>query len=437
VTGLSPRQVSYETWLNHLPPNQVLRFKDIFEIRKRPNGSSSPQVLSLTNKGIIERDISNNEGQLAESYDNYQVVEIGDFVLNPMDLLSGWVARSSFDGVISNAYFVFRLRSGSRPISSNPVFYELLLQSYYKNGILEPFGKGVGRPENGGGRWTLNSETLSTIPFPSFPLVRQDAIVEFLDRELAQIDHLITKELRLVDVLSDFWFASIRFAVTGGLQSQVPKKPSRLAWLGEIPEDWEISKISRSWQITSGKMLNQSAEQVGIALPYLTTASIQDDGLNLNEPNEMHFSPAEVANYSLAKGDVLVVEGGAIGKSAVLESDLVGWGYQNHVLRLRPKDFSNARFLDYYLKHLRAIGHFDSLSAFATIPNLSASKLGAVEWPVVPDTDADSIVKHLDNLRQSISRLTKDAIHMVNLLQERRTALISNAITGKLQLWED
>jgi type I restriction enzyme S subunit len=203
VTGLSPKKVAAKSWLAHLDPSAILRFKDIFEIRKRPYGKESPQVLSLTNRGIMERDISSNEGQLAESYDNYQVVEPGDFVLNPMDLLSGWVARSPFEGVVSNAYFVFRLSRDALKDGQSPSFYEYVLQSYYKNGILEPFGKGVGRPENGGGRWTINAETLGTIAFPRIDSISQNSIVEFLDREIAQIETLAMKQQQLVSLLDE------------------------------------------------------------------------------------------------------------------------------------------------------------------------------------------------------------------------------------------
>lgn len=435
MTGLSPRQVSYETWLSHLPPNQVLRFKDIFEIRKRRNNSSFPQVLSLTNKGIIERDISNNEGQLAESYDNYQVVEKGDFVLNPMDLLSGWVARSSFEGVISNAYFVFRLRTGSTAIRSNPVFYELLLQSYYTNGILDPFGKGVGRPENGGGRWTLNSETLSTIPFPNLPLVQQDAIVEYLDTELALLDHSIEKLSELKNKVSEFRRASIVQAVQLGIESNSDTEPGPEPYLPRVRNDWGFGALRRFVDFGSGSgfpEIDQGIETEEI--PFLKVNS-----LGQAAPNGLISVRTDTISRSTAKrlgasvfpaGSLVMAKIGAallLGRVGVLsEASCV----DNNMMVVIPKSDQHPRYYYYMLQTLE----FASFVNPGAVPSTSGTAVGRQVVSKVPVAEQKRISDHLDSICETSDALSGSIEKSLGLLNERRTALISAAVTGKHEL---
>jgi type I restriction enzyme S subunit len=433
VTSLSPKRISLETWFRALNETQVHRFKDVFEILKQPNEGKFQQVLSLTNKGIIERDISSNEGQLAESYDNYQMVQIGDYVLNPMDLLSGWVARSHFEGVISNAYFVFRLRSGSTARKSNPVFYERVLQSYYMNGILEPFGKGVGRPENGGGRWTLNSETLGTIPLPNFPLEQQDLIVDFLDHELANIDTLIYKQQRMIQKLGERKTSLIKTHVLGGMESIESETSSTYPWLKGLPAGWPITKISREFKLTLGKTLNAQTNTGELIAPYVRAGNIQDFGLDLTEIKTVGVTAKELKDLKLLAQDVVVVEGGAgYGRSDIVKTNLDGWVFQNHVIRARKIGEISPQYLDYYIKYLRSIGHFEKLSAYATIPSISSEALGQVPIPKLPLEVQANLVASLSKTLDKHDRLIAKSNELIEGLKSRRSALISSALIGKI-----
>lgn len=433
MTSLSPKRVSSETWLGTLQGTQVHRFKDVFEILKRPNAGNSPQVLSLTNKGIIERDISSNEGQLAESYENYQKVQIGDFVLNPMDLLSGWVARSSFEGVISNAYFVFRLRSGLTSSYSNPIFYERVLQSYYMNGTLEPFGKGVGRPENGGGRWTLNSETLGTIPLPNFPLEQQDEIVEFLSQELATIEALIAKQQTMIQRLGERKNSLIKSHVLGHKETADSNIEATYPWLKGLPAAWPVTKISREFRLTLGKTLNAQTNTGEHIAPYVRAGNIQDFGLDLSEIKTVGVTPKELKDLQLLSQDVVVVEGGAgYGRSDVLKADLDGWVFQNHVIRARKTGDISPQYLDFYIKYLRSIGHFEKLSAYATIPSISSESLGQIPMPKPPFAVQSELVNSLSDKLEKHDALIAKSNELIEVLQARRLALISTAVIGKI-----
>jgi type I restriction enzyme S subunit len=175
-------------WLEEKPEGwDVFKFKHIFQFQNNVSSSSDPIVLSLTLRGVVVRDISNNEGQIAASYENYALVQPGDFVLNPMDLVSGSVAISRFTGVASNAYFIFKIREDMSELM-NAKFLEYYLYVCYRENIFFPFGKGLGRPEQGGGRWTLNRETLQDFPLLVPPIAVQNQIVLSLETEIQKID---------------------------------------------------------------------------------------------------------------------------------------------------------------------------------------------------------------------------------------------------------
>ena len=112
----------------------IVFFKNLFELSNDISTESNPTILSLTQNGVKVRDISNNEGQISASYENSAIAKVGDFVLNPMDLRSGSVAISEFEGVVSNAYFVFRPKK-QQDFPCHPRFYEILFKWHYTTDI--------------------------------------------------------------------------------------------------------------------------------------------------------------------------------------------------------------------------------------------------------------------------------------------------------------
>jgi len=178
-------------WLDNVSADsKIMKFKHLFEYQKNTSAEPDPTVLSLTLKGVKIRDISNNEGQLAASYEDYALVQPGDFVLNPMDLVSGSVAISPYRGVASKAYFIFTIRPECEDLL-DPAYAEYFLWTCFKENIFFPFGKGLGRPEQGGGRCTLNRETLKEFPIIVPPIEVQRSITQSLRSEISKIDEEI------------------------------------------------------------------------------------------------------------------------------------------------------------------------------------------------------------------------------------------------------
>lgn len=187
---------SAERWIQQIPSHwELIRFKYLFEIKKRIAGKLGFDVLSITQKGIKVKNIESGEGQVASDYSKYQLVEVGDFAMNHMDLLTGYVDRSRYRGVTSPDYRVFSLTN----MSCLPEFALYVLQMGYNDHVFYPLGQGAAHV----GRWRLPTESFKNFKAPLPPLEEQQKIVTFLDNELGRIDEIIREKEALIELLKE------------------------------------------------------------------------------------------------------------------------------------------------------------------------------------------------------------------------------------------
>lgn len=207
---------SVSTWFWKIPCDWNMRkIKYIFRIQKDIAGEEGHTVLSITQKGIKPKDLSKNEGQLAENYSNYQLVHIGDFAMNHMDLLTGWVDVSKYEGVTSPDYRVFRLVDKDNYHSK---YYLYLMQMCYTNRIFYGLGQGV----SGLGRWRLQADKFLnfSITVPSYE--EQKEIADYLDKKCSALDDLITKKEQYLVEIENYKKSLIYEYVTG--KKEVPQE---------------------------------------------------------------------------------------------------------------------------------------------------------------------------------------------------------------------
>ena len=182
-----------------------------------------------------------------------------------------------------------------------------------------------------------SSEQIGNISAPLPPLPEQRAIATFLDRETARLDTLIAKKERLVELLGEKRAALISQAVTRGLDPTTPMKDSGVPWLGQVPKHWEVFPVHARYEVQLGKMLNQDSVKGISPAPYLRNVNIQWDRVDVSDVVEMDFSPAERQKFSLILGDLLVCEGGEVGRTAVWRGEIEGCYFQKAVHRVRPR----------------------------------------------------------------------------------------------------
>ncbi|MBL7780491.1 MAG: restriction endonuclease subunit S [Saprospiraceae bacterium] len=195
-------------WLEEVPEHwEVKKTKYLFKIQKRIVGELGKNILSITQKGIVIKDISQNEGQIASDYSKYQIVNVGDFAANHMDLLTGYVDISQFEGVTSPDYRVFTLTD----TECNSRYFLYLMQMGYKRKIFYGFGQGASLF----GRWRFPTDEFLEFRFPVPPLPEQTAIVHYIETQSDRISNQMAQTRKLIELLKEYRATLISEVVTG------------------------------------------------------------------------------------------------------------------------------------------------------------------------------------------------------------------------------
>ena len=212
TSGINPdveMKDSGSVWFGNIPINwEMKRLKYVFHIQKDIAGEEGHTVLSITQRGIIPKDFSNNEGQFANSYANYQLVHKGDFAMNHMDLLTGWVDISKYEGVTSPDYRVFVLNDKN---GMCPEYYLYMMQMCYSARIFYGLGQGV----SGMGRWRLQADKFLNFHIPIPPYDEQKIIADYITDKVNHIEVEIDKRNKLIEKYQEYKKSLIYEVVTG------------------------------------------------------------------------------------------------------------------------------------------------------------------------------------------------------------------------------
>lgn len=285
----------------------------------------------------------------------------------------------------------------------------------------------------------LNSTLIGEIIVPVSSVAEQIQITLFLDHETARIDGLIEEQKRLIELLREKRQAVISHAVTKGLDASVPMKDSGVEWLGQIPARWQAGALR--WYATIQGGVAKGKDYKGletISMPYLRVANVQNGFVDLNEVKEIQVLESEVERYSLRAGDVLMNEGGdndKLGRGAVWQGQIEPCLHQNHIFAIRPNQSLKAEWLTIFTQSDQARTYFFLNSKQSTnLASISASNVMNMLIPLPPISEQQAIVMYLTKHQEQHDELTDIAITTVQLLQERRSALISAAVTGKIDV---
>ncbi|MCO5207608.1 MAG: restriction endonuclease subunit S [Anaerolineae bacterium] len=265
--------------------------------------------------------------------------------------------------------------------------------------------------------------------------MEQSQIARFLDERTAKIDALIAKKRRQIDLLQEQRAALINQAVTKGLDRNRPMKDSGVPWIGEIPAEWTVAPVYSKYLVQLGKMLDKKRITGKHLGPYLRNVDVQWDSINVDNLPKMDFHPDEWERYGLKVGDLLVCEGGEVGRAAIWNGSLEPCYYQKALHRLRPiNDHDHSRFMFYLLRMAANRGLFVSTGNLTTIDHLTGEKLRQHRFPFAPSAEQERIACYLDQETDRIDTAIQSIEGLINLLSEYRTALISAAVTGKIDV---
>ncbi|PLW76427.1 restriction endonuclease subunit S [Cohaesibacter celericrescens] len=394
-------------------------------------GMQEDNLLSLSYGRIIPKSIDAAEGLLPESFETYQIVEPGNIVMRLTDLQNdkrslrqGLVKER---GIITSAYDALELEKGHDPRFWAYAFLALDLAKYY---------------------YSLGGGVRQSIKFSDFPndwistpeSGTQKAIADFLDRETARTDQLIKKKQKLVGLLAEQKSGVISKAVTVGLPERFDLDQTSSRFLPRVPVGWKVTRLKHLGRIRGGLTLGRTIPEdtPTQATPYLRVANVQAGWVDLSDVAEIEATQSEVSRYSLCAGDILMNEGGdndKLGRGAVWHAPFKPCLNQNHVFAVAPFVAKQAEWISLATNAKYARDFFYFYSNQST--NLaSISKTNLSEFPVAmpPESEMNKILKCTKERLSKLELLTDTTTKSINGLREFRTALVTAAVTGQIDM---
>ena len=420
------------SWLGHVPEQwEVRRTKTLFQSRKQLNtDGSETNVLSLTLRGVVNNDPDNPEGLVPKDYKTYQIFEKDDLVFKLIDLENIRTSRVGLvheRGIMSPAYVRLTL-SGIGDIR----FYYQQFFDLYLRCIYNQIGEGV--------RSTIGWSDLANVRILAPPLPEQTAIVRFLDYMDRRIRRSIRAKQKLIKLLEEYRQALIHQAVTGKIDVRTGKpypayKDSGVAWLGEVPEHWEVRRLGSMTQILNGATPSSSVPEywdgdiVWVTpddLGKLKDRYIDDSSRRITREGY------DACGTTLAPaGSIVVSTRAPIGHLGILR--IAACANQGCRL-LVPQAATATEYLYHVL--LAARPSLEVLGQGSTFLELSRSKLRAFLVPFPPLPEQTAIVEYLDAQTAKLDTAIAAARREIELLLEYREGLIADVVTGKVDVRE-
>ena len=383
------------------------------------------KILSLTKRGIIVRDISTNQGQIAESYEKYTLVKKGQICMNPMDLLSGWVDISSFDGIISPAYYTFILNDGF-----NNKFINYFLQSNYLRKTFFKLGKGVASHDNFG-RWVLTPEELKNIVI-FFPNIEKQKLISlYLDKKINQVNLLIEKIQKKIEYLKEQRISLINRCVTKGLNTNVEMKNSLVEQIGDIPKHWKVIRGKYILQILSARVTGNEIEKNGIPFIKVEDLNKIDDGYYLTE-SKLMLEPSDFTKPLPHNILIIPKRGMSIFTNKIVISKIKGI-LDSNLMGLKVIDEINTKFVFHVIKS-RGLGDICDQSS---VPQINNKHIYPLKFQIPPKEEQNRIVEFIDQKNQNYEKTIFKEIKRIETLREYLVSLISSTVMGVVKVTED
>ena len=418
-------------WLGEVPAHwEIKRFKYIFCEREERSTNGSETLLSVSAyTGVTPRSEVIDDGDFlsrAESLEGYKVCYVNDLVINIMLAWNRGLAVTKYEGIVSPAYCVFSIID-----ESDPRFLNYLVRTDEYTLYFKAFSSGVIDS-----RLRIYPDTFGRLfcGIPAFS--EQIQIAEFLDRETEKIDELVAEQQRLIDFLKEKRQAVISHAVTRGLNPNVKLKPSGIKWLGDIPVHWKVSAIKRyTDKITDGAHISPETEN-GV-FHFVSTKDVGIDCIDFDNcllTSEKSFEYLVKNGCRPLAGDVLFSKDGTIGRTVVIRENH-NFVVASSLIIIRPTaNILDSDFLNYLCQSQGITNQVECFVKGAGLPRLSIQNLAKIIGCFPPLEEQKIITAFLKFELTKFDTLITEAKRIIILLQERRTALISAAVTGKIDV---
>ncbi|MFJ8445694.1 restriction endonuclease subunit S [[Kitasatospora] papulosa] len=358
--------------------------------------------------GITPRSEKNVTMTAAESLDGYRLVDAGDLVINTMWAWMGALGVSKQAGIVSPAYGVYRPRPNAAFCSG---FYDYLYRS-------TPYVMEMTRLSRGiwSSRLRIYPDVFLSMAIPVPPLEEQRAIADYLDRETSRIDTLIKEQQRLITMLRERRSAVITHAATRGLDNAALVDSKNL-YLGPVPAHWTVSRFSREMDVNGGQVDPKEDPWIDMVLVA---------------PN--HIQGADSGKYMAGAGQILYSKiRPALNKVAIAVEDCLT-SADMYAMSSRRND--DHRYLMYFMLAHPFHAFVTLASLRVKMPKINRDELGEAPLLRPPLDEQRRIAAYLDEQTAKIDTLIAEAEGFIDLARERRSALITAAVTGQIDVRE-
>lgn len=419
-------------WLEQVPKSwHVDKFRHVFTESSEVNGLSPVgEMLSISGyRGVeIKNYDDENQKRSDEQLETYRVVRAGQLAVNTMWLNYAGLGVSTLEGHVSPAYRAYWIRPGM----DHRYVHHLMRSSVYVDGYAA-YLTGI-RPNS----LQMSRPNLMSFPVVVPPLLEQKAIADYLDRETAELDAFIADQEDLIALLGERRTATITHAVTKGVDPDAPSKDSGDEWAGPVPVHWTVPALKHLMDLQTGVTLGKVYGEGADEYPYLRVANVQVGYVDMTDVKTVRVTQ-EIANRSMLRsGDVLMTEGGdrdKLGRGCIWTAPVDLCLHQNHVFAVRCRDSLMNAFLVYVLDSQVARNYFHATGKQTT--NLAATNSSIVKnfrFGLPPVAEQLEILTYLDRETAEIDAAIADAREAITLSKERRAAMISAAVTGKIDV---
>lgn len=424
-------QDSGADWLGAVPTTwAVERLRNGFDLQKRSVLTDDGTVTAFRNGEVTLRSNRRVDGYTEADEDiGYQGIEPGDLVIHAMDAFAGAIGVSDARGKCSPVYSVCSARTGY-----DAHYYAYALRHIARSGYVSTLGNEV-RERSTDFRWNDARNLLAPVP----PIQEQVAIVAFLNAQTTKLDALIEKQKQLIETLAERRQAAINQAVSMGLDPSAPLKDTGDRWIPKLPAHWKLVPCgSASNLIQTGPFGSHlhSRDYVSDGTPVINPSHIingeivPDAAITVND-----VLGQELSRHRLQEGDIVAARRGDLGRAAVVHARATGYlcGTGSIIIRLKPGAFVSAYFL-------LAFGSTASRAALAmrsvraTMNNLTPEIIARLCLPAPPLAEQHDITDYLKRETTQIDTLAAKAHEVIEVLKERRLALISAAVTGRMDV---
>ena len=402
-------------WLGDVPDHWDKRkLRSVLTGKTERNRPDLHLLSVVRERGVIRRDVTSkdeNRNFIPDDLTSYKVVRAGQFAMNKMKAWQGSYGVSAHDGIVSPAYFVFHLDSVTER------YFHIAVRSK----AYVPF---FGQASDGVriGQWDLSQARMREILFFIPSIDEQAAIVRYLDYVVRRIRRYVSVKERLIALLEEERQAVINRAVTRGLAPNVPLRPSGVEWLGDVPAHWEVTRVKSEFLSLNYRRVPLSAVERGVMsvrqYDYYGASGVIDQVDDYLFNDELLLIAEDGANLILRNLPLTIT---ARGKFWV----------NNHAHILKPRRGN----LDFLAAVMEGLNYTPWISGAAQ-PKLTQDRLMNISIAVPPRIEQDEI---LASANAETSRLTvaiDRARRQVELIQEYRTRLIADVVTGKLDVRE-